>query len=202
MEIPLLTFYEKKQSFMMVSFCLFISCMWNFKRWALSQCQVAFLLAPRPSYTSDYAGADPGFCVGGSRNPKSGVFLMRDAGSWLIAVYLMVVLVWLGSGKVRPRPRCSGLNKHVNFGVCLFLTGVREVPEPSHTSTTNGLILNPLFPYPTSAPPHQRPSPRGLNGEKTKIKWAVHKVQCCPKKRNSWSFLPDPPKTKLTKHWK
>ncbi len=34
--------------------------------------------------------------------------------------------------------RCSGLNKHVNFGVCLFLTGVRVVPEPSDTSTTIG----------------------------------------------------------------
>ncbi len=49
----------------------------------------------------------------------------------------MVVLVWLGSGMVRPRPRCSGLNKHVNFGDCLFLTGVREVPEPSDTSMAN-----------------------------------------------------------------
>ena len=39
---------------------------------------------------------------------------------------------------VRPRPRCSGLNKHVNFGVCLFLTGVREVPESSDTSTAIG----------------------------------------------------------------
>ncbi len=52
--------------------------------------------------------------------------------------FLLVVLVWLGSGTVRPRPRCSGLNKHVNFGVCLFLTGVREVPEPSGTSTAIG----------------------------------------------------------------
>ncbi len=50
----------------------------------------------------------------------------------------MVVLVWSGSCMVRPRPRYSGLNKHVNFGVCLFLTGVLEVPEPSHTSTANG----------------------------------------------------------------
>ncbi len=50
----------------------------------------------------------------------------------------LVVLVWLGSGTVRPRPRCSGLNKHVNFGVCLFLTGVRVVPKPSDTSTTIG----------------------------------------------------------------
>ena len=39
----------------------------------------------------------------------------------------MVVLMWLGSCTVRPRPRCSGLNKHVNFGICLFLTGLREV---------------------------------------------------------------------------
>ena len=46
-------------------------------------------------------------------------------------------LVWLGSCTVRPRPRCSGLDKHVNLGVCLFLTGVREVPEPSDTSTAN-----------------------------------------------------------------
>ncbi len=46
--------------------------------------------------------------------------------------------MWLGSCKVRPRPKCSGLNNHVNFGVCLFLTGVRVVPEPSDTSTTNG----------------------------------------------------------------
>ncbi len=46
--------------------------------------------------------------------------------------------MWLGSGIVRPRPRCSGHNKHVNFGVCLFLTGLREVPEPSDTSTASG----------------------------------------------------------------
>ena len=49
-----------------------------------------------------------------------------------------MVLVWLGSGTVRPHPRCSGLNKHINFGVCLFLTGVREVPGPSDTSTAIG----------------------------------------------------------------
>ncbi len=36
--------------------------------------------------------------------------------------------------------RCSDLNKHVNFGFCLFLTGVRVVPEPSDTSTTNGML--------------------------------------------------------------
>ncbi len=36
---------------------------------------------------------------------------------------------------VRPHPRYSGLNKHVNFGVYLFLTGVREVTEPTDTST-------------------------------------------------------------------
>ena len=40
----------------------------------------------------------------------------------------------------------------VNFGVCLILTGVHEVTEPSHTSTANGYlptypasILEPLF---------------------------------------------------------
>ena len=48
----------------------------------------------------------------------------------------IVVLVWLGSCMVRPRPRCLGLNKHVNFEVNFFLTGVREVTEPSDTSTT------------------------------------------------------------------
>ncbi len=35
-------------------------------------------------------------------------------------------------------PEVSGLNKHVNFGVYLFLTGVREVIEPSDTSTAVG----------------------------------------------------------------
>ncbi len=29
---------------------------------------------------------------------------------------------------------CSGVNKHVYFGLCLFLKGVCEVPELSHTS--------------------------------------------------------------------
>ncbi len=43
------------------------------------------------------------------------------------SVESMVVLLWLG----------SGLNKHVNFGVYLFLTGLREVTEPSDTSTAN-----------------------------------------------------------------
>ncbi len=41
----------------------------------------------------------------------------------------MVVLVWSGSCTVHPRPRFSGVNKHVNFGVCLFLTGVRRCPN-------------------------------------------------------------------------
>ena len=37
---------------------------------------------------------------------------------------------------------CSGVNKHVYFGLCLFLRGVREVPESSHTSTAIGSRLN------------------------------------------------------------
>ncbi len=47
----------------------------------------------------------------------------------------LVVLVWLGSCTVQPRLRCSGFNMQVNFVVYLCLTGVREVPEPSDTST-------------------------------------------------------------------
>ncbi len=46
--------------------------------------------------------------------------------------------MWLGSGTVRPCPRCSGLNNHVNFDVCLFLIGDCEVAEPSDTSTATG----------------------------------------------------------------
>ena len=30
-----------------------------------------------------------------------------------------------------------GVKKHVNFGVCLFLTGVQEVTKPADTSTAN-----------------------------------------------------------------
>ena len=41
-------------------------------------------------------------------------------------------------GTVWPRPRCLGLYNHVNFDVYLFLTGVREVTEPSDTSTAIG----------------------------------------------------------------
>ncbi len=58
-----------------------------------------------------------------------------------ITISHLVVLVWLGSGMVRPHSRCLGLNKHVNFGVCLFLTGVREVPEPSDPSTASVLFV-------------------------------------------------------------
>ncbi len=41
-----------------------------------------------------------------------------------------------GSCSSEASRRCSGLNKHVYFGFCLFLTGVRVVPEPTDTSTT------------------------------------------------------------------
>ena len=41
-----------------------------------------------------------------------------------------------GSCSSEASRRCSGLNKHVNFRFCLFLTGVRVVPEPTDTSTT------------------------------------------------------------------
>ncbi len=54
--------------------------------------------------------------------------------------------MWLGSGMVRPHSRCLGLNKHVNFGVCLFLTGVREVPEPSDPSTASVRGQNGFWP--------------------------------------------------------
>ena len=54
---------------------------------------------------------------------------------FLHRLYSLVVLVWSGSCTVCARPRCSGVNKHVIFGVCLFLTGIREVTEPSDTST-------------------------------------------------------------------
>ncbi len=47
----------------------------------------------------------------------------------------LVALVWSGLCMVRPRPRCSGFNIQVIFVVYLCLTGVREVPEPSDTST-------------------------------------------------------------------
>ncbi len=50
--------------------------------------------------------------------------------------------MWSGSCMVRPRPRCSGVNKHVNLGVCLFLTGVRKVTESSDTSTPNGFLCS------------------------------------------------------------
>ncbi len=50
----------------------------------------------------------------------------------------LVVLVWLGSCSSEASRRGSGLNKHVNFGFYLFLTGVRVVPEPTDTSTTIG----------------------------------------------------------------
>ena len=53
----------------------------------------------------------------------------------------MVVLVWSSSCTARPCPRCSGVNKHVYFGLCLFLRRVREVSEPSHTSTANAFLL-------------------------------------------------------------
>ncbi len=33
--------------------------------------------------------------------------------------------------------------KYLNFGVCLFLTGIREVAEPSDTSTANGFLSKP-----------------------------------------------------------
>ncbi len=53
-------------------------------------------------------------------------------------------MVGFGHGSASPEAsrRCSGLNKHVNFGFCLFLTGVRVVPEPSDTSTTNGVLVS------------------------------------------------------------
>ncbi len=38
--------------------------------------------------------------------------------------------------------RCSGVNKQINLGFCLFLTGVREVTEPVDTSPTNGYCHN------------------------------------------------------------
>ena len=47
-----------------------------------------------------------------------------------------------GSCSSEASRRCSGLNKHVNFGFCLFLTGVRVVPEPRDTSTTNAVSLS------------------------------------------------------------
>ncbi len=53
--------------------------------------------------------------------------------------YFWMIPVWLGSCKVRLRPWCSGLNKHVNFGVYLFLKGVHEVTELSNRSTASDL---------------------------------------------------------------
>ena len=49
----------------------------------------------------------------------------------------MVVLVWSGSCTVRPRR--SDVNKQMDLVFYLFLTGVREVAEPSDTSTPNEL---------------------------------------------------------------
>ena len=54
----------------------------------------------------------------------------------------LVVLVWSGSCMVRPRPRCSGFNIQVNLVVCFCLTGVREVLEPSDTSSTTGHVVD------------------------------------------------------------
>ena len=48
----------------------------------------------------------------------------------------------VGLCTVCPHPRCSGVNKHVHFGVCLFLTGVCEVTEPSDTRTPIALYVN------------------------------------------------------------
>ncbi len=44
-------------------------------------------------------------------------------------------------GTIRARLRCSGVNKQVSLGVCLFLTVVRGVTEPTDTSTAIGLTL-------------------------------------------------------------
>ncbi len=42
------------------------------------------------------------------------------------------VLVWLGSCMVRPSPRCSGINKHVNLSLkvsACFLQGSARCPN-------------------------------------------------------------------------
>ena len=58
----------------------------------------------------------------------------------------MVVLVWLGSSPFvhsscssEASRRGSGVNKQMDLVFYLFLTGVREVAEPSDTSTPNAL---------------------------------------------------------------
>ena len=39
---------------------------------------------------------------------------------------------------LRARPRCLGVNKHIDLGLCLFLTVVREMTELPDTSTAIG----------------------------------------------------------------
>ena len=56
----------------------------------------------------------------------------------------MVGLVRRKSTGGRGSGSCSGLNKHVNIGVYLFLTGVPEVTEPSDTSSANVSPCRPL----------------------------------------------------------
>ena len=64
--------------------------------------------------------------------PRTGVRTKRDSHWWYLCGRAC-------SCTVRPRLRCLG----VNSGLCLFLGGVREVPEPSHTSTAIRFGTNP-----------------------------------------------------------
>ena len=45
---------------------------------------------------------------------------------------MMVVLMWSGSCTVRPRPRCSGVNKHVNLCLLVSYRGPQGDPTLRH----------------------------------------------------------------------
>ncbi len=97
------------------------------------------VFVPKPSTNCD--GIDKShFLITG--HVRLGFRQSRGGGG----VLPLVVLVWLGSCTLiscssEASRRCSGFNIQVNLMVYLCLTGLREVPEPSHTSMAIGKCM-------------------------------------------------------------